>query len=323
MTDAHSEDWHERRRAGIGGSEWGDVLGLEPYGCARRLWYEKRGTELDFPRRYTGAMKRGHKLEAIVAEEVEEAHGFFFRRHNKNAKRPPDIPSWWIGNIDRVVKRGCVPGKEGSGVAEFKTKGPFPFQKLTKTGIPDTEKLQVQHYLGLTGFKWGLYACLEPVYWRLFIQFVDRDEAALKLMREVGETFMREVQEGPAPFKLMSSDKRCQTCEFRWTCHGEALVDATIASETEEIEDPYLAGLVTDRDSLQEMTKENEELLDENTRKIKEHLGQQRKVKVGDRPIIWKMASRKVLDTKKLQAEKPEVYEAYVNELSYEFFRVY
>lgn len=322
MTQPHSEDWHERRRAGIGGSEWGDVLGLDPYGCARRLWYEKRGTELDFPRRYTGAMKRGHKLEALVAEEVTERYGFKFRRKLK-IKSQYAMPAWWIGNLDRVVQKGAVPGKEGPGVAEFKTKGPFPFQKLLKTGIPDVEKLQVQHYIGLTGFSWGLYACLEPVSWRLFVQFVDQDNEALALMLKVGEQFMREVEEGPAPFKLMSSDRRCQTCEFRWTCHGEALVDATIASETEEIEDPYLAKLIEERDEIQEANKEGEESLDDNTRKIKEHLGEHRKVRVGDRPIVWKLSTRKSFDSKKLEAEKPDIYEQYVNETSYEYFRVF
>ena len=41
-------EWHEARRRGIGGSDWVDVLGIPPYGCARELWYEKTGTEPDY-----------------------------------------------------------------------------------------------------------------------------------------------------------------------------------------------------------------------------------------------------------------------------------
>ena len=93
MSELHSEDWLARRRKGIGGSDWQDVLGLDPWGCARRLWYDKRSTPHDFPRRYTGAMKRGHKLEALVAEEVSDHYPIKFAKPGK-LRKIGWLPPW-------------------------------------------------------------------------------------------------------------------------------------------------------------------------------------------------------------------------------------
>jgi predicted phage-related endonuclease len=176
----------------------------------------------------------------------------------------------------------------------------------------------------MTGWEWGMYACLEPVSWELFVQFVDRDDQAIELMITVGERFWRGVTEGPAPPRLLSSDKRCQTCPFRWTCHGEGLLTTSSINDenAETIEDSYLSKLIERRDLISTQRDEINQMMDENTQLIKDHLKKHRKVICGSRPVIWKLTERTRLDTAKLKQDAPDIYDKYSTQGQSEYFRV-
>jgi len=211
---------------------------------------------------------------------------------------------------------------EGPGVFEAKTKGPWPYRELKKEGISDGEKLQVMHYLGLTGWQWALYACLEPVSWQLFTAIIMRDNDAIELMHTAGDRFWKEVTEGPAPYRLLPSDRRCQRCPWRWTCHGDALADEE-PQTIQQIESEKLVNLLAQRDSILAEEKALAELKQETIAQIKEVIGAPGTVMCGERKILWKRTTRKQFQTTAFKKACPEIYSQYVEEKPFEMFNVY
>ena len=68
-------DFHEVRKTGFGGSDAHHYANIEPYGCARRVVYDKMGVPADYPFTGNNHTERGIWLEPIVAELTTEATG--------------------------------------------------------------------------------------------------------------------------------------------------------------------------------------------------------------------------------------------------------
>ncbi|WP_027709228.1 YqaJ viral recombinase family protein [Zooshikella ganghwensis] len=97
MTEA--EAWHFNRRMGIGGSDIGAILGLNPYKTPMQVWEEKRGiAKLDEERE---AAYWGKQLEALVAQEYAKRNNVKVQRLN-HTRQHADFP-WMCANIDRIV----------------------------------------------------------------------------------------------------------------------------------------------------------------------------------------------------------------------------
>lgn len=59
------QEWLRHRESGIGSSEVGTILGLNPFETPYQLWRRKKG--LDAPKQENFAMKAGHYLEDAVS----------------------------------------------------------------------------------------------------------------------------------------------------------------------------------------------------------------------------------------------------------------
>lgn len=70
---ATQAEWLEQRKSGIGSSEAGAVMGLNPWQSAYQLWRLKLG--IDPPVQENFAMRAGHYLEAAVAHFYADATG--------------------------------------------------------------------------------------------------------------------------------------------------------------------------------------------------------------------------------------------------------
>jgi predicted phage-related endonuclease len=62
----------KERKSAIGGSDVPALLGLPPFGCTRRLWYDKKGVPEDFPFRGNRHTRRGEVMEEIAVMEYFE-----------------------------------------------------------------------------------------------------------------------------------------------------------------------------------------------------------------------------------------------------------
>jgi predicted phage-related endonuclease len=281
-------EWLEERKGGIGGSDWDDVLGIEPYGCARRCWYSKSGVEADYPEEDKKVFKRGRILEPHVFDEFDELEqgpplwrpdpedptadfeqtwGFAESICGK------DIPDWWYGTPDAVMPPTET---ELPGIFEAKTVGPFAWMKVVREGIPERTIAQRQHYLGLSGMTHGVVGYLEPSSWEFAPYPYERDEELLSLMLSAGEVFWKKVTDGNIPDRLGAADHRCKDCRWYPTCWDSLVFtgdDTRPDADYTPSDDPKIVELYRERVRAKTDIKESEAQVEGIDAEIFRHLG--------------------------------------------------
>lgn len=302
MSTQTATEWLAERKLGIGGSDMGDLFQFEPYGCMRRLWYDKRDQAPDYPKEETDAMRRGEELEDIIADRWAREHGTkVFRSVSLiNPKH-----AWARVNIDRRI----LADERGPGVLEIKTANQFVFAKILKEGLPYPYILQIQHAMMVTGYTWGAFAVLHPDSWRMVSFEVAADTELHAAIIERGEKFWAQVENGPAPDRLEATDRRCQSCPFRLTCQGDNLMKLLEGAQDTAGDIPQDASL----SPLVEQIHEAEVVADEATGEV-ERLKTQLKAALADRPavdtvgarIYFKPQERRTVDNKGFLKAHPE-----------------
>lgn len=240
------EKWLAERRQGIGGSDMHHLMNEEPYGCARWLWYDKRGTEPDYDRDPDALkrMERGTKLEPLVAREYAERH----RDVDVDLTCPMvGTNPWERVNPDRMLHTGRT---DEHGVLECKTANSRQFRSFERDGLPAAYVLQLQWAMYVTGADRGVFAVLNPESWDYLDFEVPRNEQLIETLRMAAANFWRLHVNGVSePERLREDDKRCESCEFRRICRG---TEAPMQYPREDLitvppeEDDSLAQLVDD-----------------------------------------------------------------------------
>ena len=310
-------------RAGyIGGSDWTDILGIEPYGCPRRAWYEKRGTEPDYPEEVTAPMERGTALEDAVAQRyLDTEHATLTR-----GKAPRgDVPAWWQGHVDRrVTHPKRWPEHPRHGVLECKTANGYVYRSLLRDGLHLGYVAQAHHYLGLTGLWWcDVFVCW-PDNWQFRLWTVHRDQALLESMREAGDRFMRMVEHGPAPDRLDPKAKQCKRCPFRHSCQGAALLAAVDDDgDVPKSNDAEIVALVRAEREAAEIAGEADELLEVARERLRQAIWHMPAVEVPGYRVYFRAQTTHRLDTTRLRKDQPELCSKYDREIVSRPLRVY
>ena len=298
-----TEQQLQERKSGIGGSDLHHVFNEKPYGCARKLWYDKTSQEPDYPDVGKDIFDRGHRLEPIVADLYAEKHP----ENNIILTAPmvDDKYSWAKGNTDR----GVIFEDETVGIFEAKTVGREMYFKFIKEGISAGYILQLQYYLWLANLNRGAYGILWADGWK-FIDFeVERDDELIATIISACERFWKQVENGPPPDRLELKDKRCQGCEFRHTCQGTALIDS-ISEEGEEV--PVMTeldGLMADFVEFGEIESEAKAQKDACSSKMKKIIGDLPVVDCTGYRIHYKTQESRQVKTPVLKKKYPEIYE--------------
>lgn len=174
--------FHEERRGGLGGSDMGAILGLNPYRTPFQVWQEKTGRAEPF----AGNLQTrfGTYAEEFVAREYCERTGRRVRRFNA-MMRHPRAPL--IGHIDRlVVPSGAKTASYRSEIRtdrglEAKTAHALAVSRGNDWGddgtdqIPASYLIQCVAYMALTGCE----------YWDLAALFGNSDFRIYHLTRDL------------------------------------------------------------------------------------------------------------------------------------------
>jgi len=307
------KEFHEQRLSGVGGSDIGAILNLG-YGCRRRTWYKKRDTEPDYPKETSPAMQRGMRLESIAAEE------YAIRTGRENRRMPfkthPKHPELMVHGDRMVPAHSSSLGTFGdsmpTGLLEIKIPGTFMFKKNKTEGIAEATMLQLQHGLGITGWEWGSPVIFEPSSWDMLHWDVERDDELIEMTQRKAIEFWALVQNGPAPDRLDPDDRRCQKCEFRTSCQGEALVklaglqksDFPVIEQDPGMDEVFQAYL-----EAKELEVEAKELVSIRRAPLEEAMGDRPVVEVTGHRIFFQVRREGMyVDTKKLKKEHPLIY---------------
>lgn len=292
------EAFLQERRSIIGCSDIADVCNIEPYGCSLRLLYEKRNIRPDYEHSdaQKRAMKRGIKLENLIAEEYGDVTGRWVSPNPPAMVRHPQYP--FIGvHMDRIVADWTGIGLEPTRnyrYLECKAPGYGRFRQVKAFGLPDDWILQVQggilvakQHHKLVG---GAYAVMDVPNWRLIHFDVEPDPELQELILERCIEFWPKVENGPYPDKFPPTDKRCKTCEYRLRCHGNEILQ--VEQEESEKESRYehapeFQDLVNEALECQEIAAEAKKLSDEADQRLKESLISPRKILVSGAAANW------------------------------------
>ena len=295
------DEWLAWRRRGIGGSDAAAVAGLDPHKSPTRVWLEKTG---QLPEEESGEAARwGLLLEPIIAQEFCERTGKKVRRRNAILQHPEH--EWMLANIDREIV-----GEPA--LLEIKTVNAWDGKGIDEERIPDRYVIQGQHCLAVTGLQRCYYAILIGGQ-RLVITHVDRDEELIAQLIEIEREFWRHVETGTPPPPDGSDDAK----ELLARMYPDADPDsiAVLPAEAEDLVRQWHEAKAAEREAAaRRQEAEN---------KLKAMLGDRAIGRLyGIDVVTWKPVTQTRIDTKRLKAEKPDIYQQYATTTTYRRFDV-
>lgn len=287
-------DWLELRKTGIGGSDAGAVVGLNPYSSAYSVYHEK----LSLVEVFEGNNKTrlGTDLEDYVAKRFEEETGKKVRRLNsvlRSIARP-----YMIADVDRMIVG------EDAGL-ECKTTANFDGYKFDEGEYPAYWACQCYHYMSVTGAKLWYICVLDLSSGKVSVITIERNESEIKALEEMEGVFWREHIEKkvcPAP----NGSEKC-----------DEIIAEKYPTADEDVPALDLMGYSKELARLAELKAEIKPLEDEKSaieQTLKEALGTASVGEYGLYKVSYKNSVSMRLDAKKLKAEQPEIYAAYANE---------
>lgn len=295
------EDWLLLRKNGIGGSDASAILGLNPYKSILEVYMDKITpviTKEDL--RQTESQYWGTILEDVVANEFSNRTGLEVVRCNYMLQHPR-YP-FMIADLDRIVTDENV-GLECKTASEYKA-GDW------EDGVPDYYFAQVQHYMAVTGFD-GFYVAVLIGGNKFRYFYVERDEEYIEHLIKKEKEFWHHVQTKTAP----EPDGSKATQEYIDNLFPVPVNETVNLSNDIDI-------LLFERDELQKKMKKLEKDLRKIENTVKQKMGEAEKAYTDNWRISWVTVNSTRLNTKKLQAEHPEIYEKYVTTSSYRRFHV-
>lgn len=181
------------RRTGLGGSDSPVVLGVSPFKTRQELWQEKMGLvetkELTSP-----AIKRGNILEPIVADLYAAVTGRKVEIVKQRIVHPQHHHIY--AHIDRRI----IDDKQhGPGVLEIKCPGVAVFNKCKREGLQEYYLIQLAHYLGVTGYRWGAFAVFSAEQWEILHFDVAPDKELIKIIFAEDNKFWEYIKAGEEP----------------------------------------------------------------------------------------------------------------------------
>jgi len=217
-TGMSREDWLEQRKKGIGGSDLATIMGVNPWGTLRDLYYTKRGIKgavstSDNDGNWV-AMEVGNLLEPLVAKIFAHKTGFK-PVEDKILYAHPDHP-FMFANLDFrfeiehdwTAPDGTVFPAGTKALLECKTTNYHAKEKWEGGTIPVNYEYQMRHYMAVMDVDVCFIACLSgnsegDFVWRYLIRDLDI-EADIVAMET--DFWQNNVLAGVEPSYTESSD---------------------------------------------------------------------------------------------------------------------
>ena len=205
----------ERKKA-IGGSDVLHLVGLAPFGCQRRLWYDKKGVPEDFPFRGNRHTRRGDVMEDIARDEYLETTARTARK--VPWKLHPAIPFFGV-HADALQQIDDF-GPES--VLEIKCPTSRWFLACrNKPEPPNEAALQLQWAMLCWEKTQGTVVLFSADAWMLKYWDVREDKEMQGDLVDLGREFWSTLRMTHNPYSILpDTDPRCRECPWRATCQG-------------------------------------------------------------------------------------------------------
>jgi len=309
-SDLDRDAWLEARREGIGSSDAAAVCGLSPWASPLSVYLDKLHEWPDSEQ--TEAMECGQLLEDDVAE-------LFYRRTNIKPRRRfailqhPQYP-FMLANLDRTLPE--LEHGHGPGILECKAAGIQKRSEWADDQAPAHLIVQVQHQLAVTGYRWGYLAVLLGGNTFKYTRLERDEELIADLIRRERAFWSRVKARRPDPAWADGSQSTAQALRVLYP-QSDPERSVVLAPEAEQWLQQY-------RFWKGQKTEAEGRILEAQNR-LEAHMAEAEAAYLTgeDRPACtWKTQTSRRLDSKRLQAERPDVARDYLTEQTTRVFRV-
>ena len=285
------EEWLEKRRDGIGGSDAAAIMGKSQWASPLSVYLDKIGAAPDKPE--TEAMKQGTAFEEAVAQRFTEETGIKVKRCHKMFSHP-EYP-WMRANIDRQLV-----GWDGFCGLECKTTSVYNKTDFAGSEIPPTYYWQCMHYMAVTGAQqWYLAVMVLSQSFHVFR--IPRDDNAIAALIEREKAFWEQHVEKRIPPYPTGTDADDEAITI---INGGAVIDASIS-----IDD--IAGDLDALAFLEADLAEAQKKVDAAKQMIKMRMGNCTEGITRNWRVTYREQTSNRIDSKRLQAEMPDIYSRY------------
>lgn len=283
--------WEELRNKGIGGSDVAVIVGKNPWKSPYTLWAEKTGKVEAEDLSNNRFVQAGIRLEQTVAD-------WFCDETGKKARRcgtlvDDEVP-YLMANVDRLIVG------ENAGL-ECKTATGYKAKEWDGEEVPAAYIIQCQWYMMITGAeKWYIAVLIGGNDFRW--KEIPRNESDIEALREAAINFWNTNVIGDVAPEVDGTDSTSETLGKQY---GQGIYNAMAL--------PSTAGeWIEQLDKLNEVEKAVKAQKQEAQNALKALLGDYERGAFNDRVVSWVNVKPRVsIDTKRLQAELPQVYEQY------------
>ena len=264
---ANRQEWLNRRRQGVGGSDIAGIFGLSNYSTPYTVWADKMG--LIAEKEATPQMRLGTDLEAYVARRFTEQTGLKVRRDGRTITNPAYPYSF--AHIDRRIVG------QSWGV-ECKTCSPYRNAEFSENEYPVEYYTQALHYLAVTGWE----------KWYIAVLILDGTFLVYEIRREDVQAEIDEIQRTIAFFwetyvlgdTPPPMDGKKATTDALAAVHSDTVDETILLHHLEEncVEigalDDQIKGLQTEQEKYKQ--------------EIKQAMGEKNRAELGPFVATWK-----------------------------------
>ena len=292
------DDWLTVRKGGIGSSDAGAAVGLNPYKSPLELWMEKTGRDAGLPKidpnDETSPMYWGTLLEPIVAAHYTKRTGNKVRRVNAVLQHPNE--PWMRANLDREIV-----GAPDVQILECKTAG-MNGARLWKEGVPEYVQLQVMHQLAVTGKQAADVAVLICGQ-ELQVHRIERDESMIAQLIDLERYFWRFVELDIAPPADGSDSADVALRALYPRDNGQCL---------DLVHDTEMSAAFSDLLAVRQVLTTQTQLEAQLKQRIQQRMGDVTKAVFDGGEVSWKRSKDGLgLDIEKLMKEQPDLPQRY------------
>lgn len=295
------DEWLAYRRQGIGGSDAASIIGLNPYASAFTVYMDKLNLAPDIEE--NEAMWLGTALEPILADRFMQETGMKVERRNVIYQHPEH--SHMLANIDRWIV-----GKNAG--LEIKTISMLNKNDFESGEIPANYYCQCMHYLAVTGAdEWWLTVAVLGKKFHVFK--VERNEDEINALISVETAFWENNVMKQVPPLPDGSANAANVIKNRFPqSHNDGVMVPLFGLEGK------VSRILELDDEIKKLEKEQDKL----KQTIEMEIGDADGGRTQNHFIYWKTQSRSSLDSKKIQAELPDVYQKYSRTTSFRKFEI-
>jgi len=188
----NEEDWLEIRRKGIGGSDIGAIMGLNPHSSPLKVYKQKvEGIKEDLSDNIF--VKKGKDLEPLILTNYVKP---YFKKLGYEVGKPDfmivnsDYP-FFRANVDGIAYNSSQEYQDNI-IVEIKWVSEWAevnWNKPEYNGIPASYYAQVQEYMLVTGAKSAVVCALFDKNWEMNYFIIPRDEMFILEMITAGRDF--------------------------------------------------------------------------------------------------------------------------------------